>query len=314
MKKTAVISLIMVLLMLLLPLGALGKETATPVKETAALVKEPSEETFKVLLNNGKIEELKAEDYILGVVSAEMPALYEEEALKAQAVAAYTYTLCKQKQNKTEEYDITADYTKDQSYITAEEAKTKWGDKAEEYTEKIKKAVKEVKNYVITYNGEPINAVYHAISGGKTESCEDVWGKDLPYLKSVLSEWDKLGKNYATSATFSAQDLKTKFPETEFSGEESSYFNSIKRTNAGRIKEICLCDKTLSGEDVRSALDLRSANFTVEYKDGNFVFTVYGYGHGVGMSQNGANEMAKQGSDFKEILKYYYTGCKIEKT
>ncbi len=319
MKKAIYITLIISAVMLLMPLGVIGNSnsvaTMATVINNVPKAKEAKATSF-LLCNtqSGEVIELKAEDYIFGVVAAEMPALYESEALKAQAVAAYTFACCRKAENSQKSYDITDDPLTDQSYINEEKAREKWGDKADEYTDKIKGVINEVEDYMITYDGKPINAVYHAISSGKTEDCKDIWGNQLPYLKSVPSEGDKLADNYVTTKTLSTDQLKEKLSEElEFLGSPENYFGSISRTDSGTVTEITVCNKALSGSRIRSLLDLRSSNFEVSYAEENFTFTVYGYGHGVGMSQNGANYMAKQGSSFQEILKHYYTDCKVEK-
>lgn len=319
MRKVLCIAFLNFAVMLLMPLSSLeSQSTAKPVtmfEQSDFEARVEKVEFFRVLdSKSGKVSEIKTEDYILGVVAAEMPALYHEEALKAQAVAAYTYALKKRANNSDKEYDITTDHTTDQSFCDVDALKEKWGSKTEEYTEKIKKAVSDTLGYVITYNNEPITAVYHAISAGRTEDCKNVWGSDVAYLKSVPSEGDKLSANYMSEAKFTPEEIKEKLSsETELEGEAEGWFSAPDRTACGTVSKISVCNKALSGDKVREILNLRSANFEIEYKNNEFVFTVYGYGHGVGMSQNGANYMAEQGFDFKEILTHYYTDCKIEK-
>jgi stage II sporulation protein D len=167
---------------------------------------------------------------------------------------------------------------------------------------------------MITYKGTPITAVYHAISSGKTESAKDIWNAELDYLVPVSSEGDKLATNYISEVEFTAKELKERLSDkAELSGEAKDYFSNLVRTKSGTVLKVNVCGQELKGSLVRELLELRSSNFTVEYRDEKFVFSVYGYGHGVGMSQNGANYMAKQGSTFEEILTHYYTGCKVEK-
>jgi len=272
-------------------------------------------DTFRVCdMQTDTVSVMTADEYIFGVLAAEMPALYENEALKAQAVAAYTLACRRRADNKDKSYDITTDYTVDQSYITRSEAKKRWGDKYDEYSKKLEKAVGDVKNLAVTYNGEPITAVYHAISSGKTEDSRDIWGGELPYLKAVSSPGDKLSPDYASEVSVSAEELKRKLgSECTLSGDPAAYFGEPERTDSGSVLTVSVCGNEITGGKIRSIFNLRSLNFSVKYADGNFVFTVLGYGHGVGMSQYGANYMAKQGSDFKEILTYYYTDCKVER-
>lgn len=321
MKKTLCIALVLFSAMLLIPLTSL-KTTVTDTLPTsaAAAVKIPkaknaASDKFKVLNSDtGEVTEIKAEDYIFGVVAAEMPALYSEEALKAQAVAAYTYACRRRAENSAKTYDITTDYTTDQSYISSDALKEKWGENTDKYTKKIRSAVESVSGYMVTYEGSPALTVYHAISAGITETAENVWGCSYPYLCAVDSPGDKLSPDYISALTISRDELASKLDGiVSLTGEPSEYFGKAEKTDSGMVKEILVCGESVRGAKIRSLLNLRSSFFDVQYSDGSFTFTVYGYGHGVGMSQNGANYMAKQGSDFKEILTTYYPGCKVEK-
>ena len=194
-----------------------------------------------------------------------------------------------------------------------DKAREKWGNDADTYENKIKTAIKSVAGKKITYNSKVILAVYHAISSGNTESALDIWGGSYDYLVSVESLGDKLSPNYLTTAEFSVEDLKTKLSSiAQFSGEPKDYFGEITRTGSGSVRTVNLCGKTLSGSDIRAALDLRSANFEVGFSTDKFIFTVKGYGHGIGMSQYGAHYMAMQGKTYEEILKHYYKGCEIK--
>lgn len=318
MKKILSVSVILSAIMLILPLSALSK-TENALKTTQILENAPFDfntegTSFKVChTENGEITEIKTSDYIFGVVAAEMPALYEKEALKAQAVAAYTFALNRKSENKNKSYDITDNHITDQSFITEKAAREKWGEKADEYVEKIKSAISDTENEVITYNGSPITAVYHAISSGKTETAENVWGMAIPYLVSVSSEGDKLASGYISEKSFTEAELTKLLSESmEISAIKKSDFSNITRSKSGTILKIKVCGKEMTGARLRSILDLRSSNFEITYKDDKFVFKTYGYGHSVGMSQNGANYMAKQGKNYKEILKHYYKDCKIE--
>lgn len=315
MKKIFVFTVLILSLLLLLPLTALkGVKTVAPTISPAEKI--PTEnDHFKILnTSTDEVFEVSVKDYIFGVVSAEMPALYEEEALKAQAVAAYTFAIYRQAENSDKNYDLTDDYLSDQSYISKSDAQKRWGSNADIYTQKIESAIDEVKDLVITYDGQPILSVYHAISSGLTEDAENVWGKPYPYLIPVESIGDKLCENYTTTLTVNEDKLReTLKDEVEFSGEPENYFKEISRTESGTVKTIKVCNKELNGSRIRSLFLLRSSNFTVKYSEGKFTFTVCGYGHAVGMSQNGADYMAKQGSSFEEILTHYYTDCKIEK-
>ncbi len=318
MKKMMCISVIITLIMVICPLTVIKNTEVLPA--TAVIPDSKPDEitasdSFRVSnTETGETKIISSKEYIFSVVAAEMPALYESEALKAQAVAAYTFACRRKAENIEKTYDITTDPSTDQGFISRVDAMERWGEKAEEYAKKIDDAVEATESLMITYKGQPISAVYHAISSGKTESCDNVWGQDLPYLKPVASEGDRLSPDYITEATFSVDQLKDKLSEiTDFSGKEENFFGKCKTTESKSVTEITVCGKEVTGAKIRSLLNLRSSAFEVKYTDGQFIFTVYGYGHGVGMSQYGANYMAKQGYTFKEILSHYYTDCKIEK-
>ena len=312
MKKALSFSALLIVILLLLPLTVLG-QPSTPVNDTVKIEEVTATKYFKILnTDTNEISEISYDDYIFGVVAAEMPALYEPEALKAQAVAAHTFALHRKVTNSGKGYDITNDFTVDQAFITEGKAREKWGENAEEYITKIRAAVEATKNLALTYNGEIALSVYHAISSGKTEDCKNVWGGSRPYLISVESVGDKLSANFLSEKSFSASEIKNIFKNITFKGKESEYFKNLQKTPAGTVKSITVCGTEIKGSELRKALDLNSSCFDVTHKDGVFKFTVYGYGHGVGMSQNGANYMAQQGAEFEEILCHYYTGCKIE--
>lgn len=318
MKKILLAGLLAPALMLMLPLAAVNEpETAeeTAIETEAPKTAEVKADTFKVYdRESDTVTEMSAEEYVFGAVAAEMPALYETEALKAQAVAAYTFALYRKAENSDKAYDITTDHTSDQSFITEETARERWGENADGYCEKLKKAVGEVAGLAVTYDGKPILAVYHAISSGKTENCKDIWGVDPPYLKAVDSSFDKLSPSYISKLTLTKEEFCEKLSDkADFSGASGEYIKITERTDSGTVKAVSLCGTETSGAEIRSAFSLRSSNFEVSYDGDLFTFTVYGYGHGVGMSQYGADCMAKQGSGFKEILTHYYSGCKIEK-
>lgn len=326
MKVTFVSILITAFAMLLIPLVSLSAKPSAvqaAAKGDNIIYEENSTniesnlninfDSFKVL-SDGKVLELDAKDYIFGVVAAEMPALYHEEALKAQAVAAYTFACYRKTNNTNSEYDISADAETAQCYITKDEAVARWGEKAAEYTEKIENCISSVEGEWLSYAGAPIFAAYHAISSGKTNNCSDVWGNDLAYLKSVDSMGDCLADEYLSEVTFTAEELIEKLKSiAKNTGEAQNYFTDIKTTDNGYVKQITYCGTKTTGAEISNALGLRSGNFEVSFADGNFYFSVKGYGHGVGMSQTGANYMAKQGSTYKEILFHYYRGVTLEK-
>ena len=248
------------------------------------------------------------EEYVKGVVAAEMPALFEKEALKAQAVSARTYAVHKMKEMNTN----TISYDIGQAYITVDEMKQKWKNHFEEYYNHINEAVEDTKGEIMVYDNEPILAVFHAESGGKTESAENVWQKEIPYLKSVDSSLDIKAPNFETSICFTYDEVLKRFCNkyndfilNEQTLPQQIYIQSC--SPAGYVQKMQIGNKTLTGREVREILNLRSANFTINIENNNITFTTKGYGHGAGMSQYGAEFMAKQGKTYRQILEHYYT-------
>ena len=300
----------------LFPVFSMGKvDDSTPevlpnVLETPAVFGD----SFRVLReDSGKIEVIDSYYYLCGVVAAEMPASYETEALKAQAVAAYTFACYRRETRQNKEYDVT-DTTSDQAYISPDEQKEKWGDDYEEYSQKIAAAVESVKGQLLTFEGKTILAAYHSISGGKTEAASNVWGDGYPYLQSVESVGDVLSPNYLNVYEFSEDEIKSALSDkgVEFSGSAKDWFKDKKTSDSGTVLSITVCNKEFTGKEMRTALGLKSANFDVSFADGKFTFTVRGYGHGMGMSQYGANFMALQGSSYKDILNWYYPNATLQ--
>ncbi len=323
MKQYAVLCLIVAIIMLVTPTvtlisGKIYETGGENVTEEASAVNSQTEEktdngnTVSVFMSeDGKTENMSLREYIIGVVAAEMPASYEEEALKAQALVAVTYTrYTKEKGEKKNDADITDDSNTHQGYMTDEQMQEKWGDAYDSYRKRIEDAVDEVIDKVITYDGEPVMAAYHAISSGKTESAETFWGKDIPYLQSTDSEWDKNSARYTSAVTLTADELRNLSRKTD--KEDDELIEIISVSDSGTVLEAVLCGEKMTGNEVRELLGLRSPVFDVEYSDGEYIFTVSGYGHGVGMSQNGANAMAKNGKTYEEIIKHYYNGVEIE--
>lgn len=252
------------------------------------------------------------EDYIVGVVGAEMPISFEVEALKAQAIAARTYA-----------YKRVDDITKPvehksigQAYNSVEELKSKWGDNFDTYYTKLKNAVYETAGIIMTYENEPIEAVFHSTSAGITEVSENIWGKNLPYIKSVDSKVDENAPNFIYTVDIpNSQIIDTlfkKYPNLDKNNIIKS-FDILSRSEAGYVLNVTVCGKTISARDIRTMFNLRSTNFTIEKTKDSIKFTTKGYGHGAGMSQYGANFMAQDGSDYIEILNHYYSGVTLQK-
>ena len=322
MKNFYVIFVAVILfVMLLCPIFAISdsdKKSEQPKSEKTVTASADDSVAFSVKMSDGgKIKKIAAKEYVFGVLAAEMPAQYETEALKAQAVAAYTYALYKKDEAKKagKNYDLGDSGTDSQCYITRKAAREKWGEKADEYEKKFDKVVAETSRLAVLYDGKPILAAYHAISAGKTENASEIWGGDYPYLKSVDSVGDLLNPDYLTQVSVTAEEFAQKLKDKgiESVGDPTGFLGEKKCSTVGSVLSITVCGKALSGEDMRSAFGLRSADFDVALENGSFVFTVRGYGHGVGMSQYGAKRMAEDGSTYIEILSAYYTGCKLGK-
>lgn len=275
--------------------------------------------TIKLLhAATGQIEELPMDEYLLGVVSAEMPASYEQEALKAQAVVARTYTVYKIKNNaKHDGADICDDSKCCQAWISKDDRLAKWEENLrQEYWNKIEQAVYETKGKVITYNGKVIDAFFHSNSGGKTENVSTVWGgADLPYLQSVETAGESEYNQYASEVSFTKQEFENKMKQNhadfQINYDEPECIKVLEYTQGNRVKTIKIGNLNLSGVEVRTILGLRSANFEVALNQDNINFSVKGYGHGVGMSQTGANTLAKEGKMYEEIIKHFYSGVEI---
>ena len=257
------------------------------------------EKLDKKIIVNG----LDLEEYIIGVVAAEMPASFEEEALKSQAVAARSYAIY-----KINKGDRLTNNTNTQSFINVDEMHLKWKDNFSYYYNKIKTAVNDTKGYVLKYNEEVISAFYFAISNGKTADSSYVFSQDLKYINSVESSWDKNVKNYEVIKEFEKDDFCTKL-NLNCGGIKIS---NVKRNAIGQVEKICINGTNFYGYEIRNKLTLRSTDFDIDI-DNKINIKTRGYGHGVGMSQYGANEMAKLGYKYDEILNHYYTDIEIVK-
>lgn len=260
--------------------------------------------------DTGKILEYNLEEYLVGVVSAEMPASYEPEALKAQAVAARSYILSRENSGNPDHKgaDVCTDSAHCKAYLSESAAKEKWGEVwADKYLAKIKSAVADTAGEYIAYNGEAAVACFCAVSSGKTESAADVWGSETPYLKSVDSSADLTYENFTDSVTVPRAEFLEKL------GISSASVGAISHTEGGAVKNINIGGKDFSGTQIRSIFGLNSANFELSVNESNAVFTSKGKGHGVGMSQYGANQMAKDGKSYTKILLHYYSNVTIEK-
>ncbi len=267
-----------------------------------------------------KIEKLPLDEYLYGVVSSEMPATYEEEALKAQAVVARTFTLYKIVHNskKHKDADICDDSTCCQAWISKEDRFAKWDDKNEEqYWNKILKAVNSTQGKMITYNNEPINAFFHSNSGGTTEAPINVWGgSGYPYLKSVSTSGEDAYSQYSSNLTVTQKQftdtIKKVHSDFKIDFNKKDCIKIEEYTEGNRVKTIKVGNLSLSGVEIRTLFGLRSANFKITMENKNIKFEVTGYGHGVGMSQTGADSLAKQGKNYEEIIHHFYTDVEIK--
>ena len=288
------------------------KKTTTNTKKnntnnkTNTIVKKEESNDIKVTVyrSNGKAINLSLEEYLIGVVAAEMPASFNKEALKAQAIAARTYTLKSIKKNKK-----LTDTTSTQVYKDNNELKNMWGSSFNTYYNKVKSAVDSTKGLYISYNGDYIDAVFFSTSNGYTEDPINVWGYSIPYLKIKESFFDKNTNAYLRTKELTYEEINKAL---SFDIDKDTPI-SITRNKSNRISIIKINNKSYTGVDFRELLGLRSADFDLELKDNKVIITTRGYGHGVGLSQYGSNELAKKGYTYDRIIKYYYTGVSINK-
>ena len=275
---------------------------------------------FKILnMKTNKIDYVKQKDYVIGAVCAEMPPTFHEEALKAQAISAHTYALkMKKEQDRNPDRSLkgahfSANPESWQKYVTKELAKKRFKDKFDEYWGKIESATNEVIDIIMLYDDEPIIAAYHSMCGGKTESASDIWGGEAPYLQPAESVGDKFAPNYETVVTLKSKDVKKRlcnsFPSILLENSPSCWFSDLSRSDSGSILSAEIGNKIVSGNKLRCILGLRSAYFNVFYNpdEDSFNFEVEGYGHGIGLSQYGADYMARNGCLVYDILKHYYS-------
>jgi len=317
----------MILIIIILPLFIVR---SCSIEEDQHPPEKEKDDKIKILLylyKQDKIQEMDLEEYVKGVVAAEMPADFGIEALKAQAVAARTYALGRMqkiyvpKEDTHKGADICTDFSHCQAWISKEEAMKGWGIARGPFNwRKIEKAVSETENIIITYEDKIINPVYHSNSGGRTENANEVWeGKEVPYLKSVISRGEESSPSYKTTIHISSEDfcntLKSKYPDIELDSENLlDSINVLGYTTGGRVDKIKLGNVEIKGTEFRQLFSLKSANFKIEQgNEGNIKITNLGNGHGVGMSQWGENYLSKNGGNFEEIIKYYYTGVELKK-
>jgi stage II sporulation protein D len=330
MRKVLIYILVFVLLCFLIPIiftkrpekavvaiNEASKESDNNQNENKTDTKTP---TIVKLLHaeTGEVEELEMDKYLYGVVSAEMPANFEKEALKAQAIVARTYTEYKiYKGSKHENADICDDSKCCQAWISKEKRFEKWNEVDRENNwNKITSAVDETSGKIITYDGAPINAFFHSNSGGTTETVANVWGgSNYPYLQSVETSGEDSYTQYASTVTLTKEEvlqkMQAEYPETTIDWTQEKPIQITEYNESGRVKTIQIGNKSISGVEARTIFGLKSAKFNVQVGE-SVQFDVVGYGHGVGLSQTGADAMAKTGATAEQIINHYYTGVKIE--
>ena len=301
-------------------LPSLSGDASQPVQDTLATLQVSQPEYFSILdRSTGQIEKVAVIDYLYGAVAAELPPGFHSEAMKAQAVASHTYALYCREHPVPElgGADFSTDPSNWEGYVTKEQMLERYPDLGETYWKKITDAVDEVASTVLVYQEEPILAAYHSMSAGATEFASNVWNGTVPYLVPVDSVGDTLADQFETSVTFSAEQIRgiltEAYPDLTLDGDTRSWFQIVSRSPSGYVLTLQAGNLQISGKDLRTLLGLRSTNFTITAQTDSFLFTTKGYGHGVGLSQYGADYMARQGSGYEEILLHYYTGAQLAK-
>ena len=285
--------------------------TTTSAAQTTEQLTKPQEFVLSVLMANGEIKQMLLDDYLTEVVLKEMPADFEMEALKAQAVVARTYALRRmEKDSKHTGADVCTDFTCCQGYISKKEFLSCGG--TEKQLHKVQDAVTSTAGQVLTYNGNLAEATYFSCSGGMTEDAKAVWGADVPYLQAIKSPGEEKASHYIDTISFTTEEFAVRLGD-KLSGSPEKWIGPITYTEGNGVNTIEICGKKYKGTQIRSLLGLRSTAFVITVVGNTVSITTKGYGHRVGMSQYGADAMAVQGCDYKEILAYYYGGTKIEK-
>lgn len=277
----------------------------TPGSAADALRQQPIEVYDAAI---GQTRSVPVREFLVGAAACEMPADWPEEALMAQMVASHSYALAQGEA-------ITVNSAQCSGWTTAEVLQSRWGDRYDEWYGHLCTLADRVADALLLYEGEPAAACYHAISCGRTEASQNVWVAALPYLQGVVSPWDRYAEDYEVTVEYSAEQLSAAVagltgaaPE----GDAESWIGSMEWDGAGYVSRIDIGGQTLTGSQVRGTLGLRSACFAIAWRQDRFVVTTRGYGHGVGLSQQGARAMAEGGSSWQEILTYYFPGTSVE--
>lgn len=305
--------------LVMLGIPALLVRGCAPERRTAEY---ESGRLVRLKLASGEVIRLPLETYLIGVVAAEMPAEFHVEALKAQAVAARTYALLRLRNKATDgkhpDADLCADPGHCQAWLSPEDLRRRWGffEFSRNYN-KVAAAVRATSGEVLVYGGELIDPVYHSSCGGRgTEDAEEVWGRDVPYLKAVPCRWDPPEKQERLAASFEVGDVFKRLGIKDAAVPASrgeGLVRVLERTATGRVRRIEIASQVFRGVDLRKALGLRSTDFTVSVEGSRITFYTRGYGHAVGMCQYGAEGLARRGISYREILAYYYRGTEVKR-
>lgn len=297
--------------------GGPAAEPEPAAPETAAV--HHDRDVTLTIRDGDTTEQMTLERYLTGVVRGEMPASFEMEALRAQAAAERSYVyyqLAAGRKDAHPDADFCTDHTCCSAYLSETAAREKWGGDFAPWNTRVEQAVSDTDGQVVLYNGRPILAVFHSSSAGRTAAAGDVWSGDLPYLVSVDSpEGEETVPNYYSTVTFTAAEAKEKllaaYPELKLSGTPDRWFGAAAENGSGRVETVSVGGTDIEGTELRQIFGLRSACFTVAADSESVTFRVTGYGHGVGMSQYGANQLAREGKTWQEILEWYYTGATV---
>lgn len=300
--------------------GRLGEALAKPKPGSGQATEPTADSAVEVAVfrsAKSSTETMAMEDYLIGVVAAEMPAEFNPEALKAQALTARTYILNRMITKNTmgvpksalDEGALVTDTQNHQVYMSDDEQRKKWGADYEWKKKKIIEAVRTTSGQILTYDGKPIDAMFFSTSNGFTENSEDYWSGNIPYLRSVSSPWDKESPKFNSQKVMSVKSFESALGVKV--GSSGTIGKIVARTEGKRVAKVDFNGKKLTGKQIREKLDLRSSDFSWERKGSNIVITTRGFGHGVGMSQYGANGMAEEGKNYKDIVQYYYKGVQV---
>lgn len=320
MRKYAAAGLVLTVLLFggaYLAAGGSAAEPEPAAPETAAV--HHDRDVTLTIQDGDTTEQMTLERYLTGVVRGEMPASFEMEALRAQAAAERSYVyyqLAAGRKDAHPDADFCTDHTCCSAYLSETAAREKWGGDFAPWNTRVEQAVSDTDGQVVLYNGRPILAVFHSSSAGRTAAAGDVWSGGLPYLVSVDSpEGEETVPNYYSTVTFTAAEAKEKLlaahPELKLSGTPDRWFGAAAENGSGRVETVSVGGTDIEGTELRRIFGLRSACFTVAADSESVTFRVTGYGHGVGMSQYGANQLAREGKTWQEILEWYYTGATV---